>query len=90
MTDSKGDTDIVTYANGALTISDQGMTLHFTPYVQEAYPMLLQQTYRPANVTAMDKTLTLIDKLAAAVSLWRLNCNMDIEAAQIAYGSMKG
>lgn len=58
--------------------------------VQEAYPMLLQQTYRPANVTAMDKTLTLIDKLAAAVSLWRLNCNMDIEAAQIAYGSMKG
>ncbi|MBQ3485272.1 MAG: hypothetical protein IJA77_07255 [Clostridia bacterium] len=41
MTDSKGDTDIVTYANGALTISDQGMTLHFTPYVQEAYPMPL-------------------------------------------------
>ncbi len=58
--------------------------------VQEAYPMLLQQIYRPANVTAMNKTLTLIDKLAAAVSLWRLNCNMDIEAAQIAYGSMKG
>ena len=37
MTDSKGDTDIVTYVNGALTISDQGMTLHFTPY----YPMPL-------------------------------------------------
>ncbi len=57
---------------------------------REAYPMLLQQVYRPANAEAMEQTLTLIDRLAAAVRLWRLSCNMDVEAARIAYEAMKG
>ena len=56
----------------------------------EAYPMLLQQAYRPMDGRAMRKTLTLIDKLAASVSLWRLGCNTDIEAARVAYEAMKG
>jgi hypothetical protein len=56
----------------------------------EAYPMLLQQAYRPMDSTALSKTLTLIDKLAASVSLWRLGCNTDIEAARVAYKAMKG
>ena len=56
----------------------------------EAYPMLLQQVYRPIDSTAMSKTLTLIDRLAASVSLWRLGCNRDIEAARVAYEAMKG
>ena len=56
----------------------------------EAYPMLLQQAYRPMDGMAMSKTLTLIDKLAASISLWRLGCNTDIEAAELAYHAMKG
>ena len=56
----------------------------------EAYPMLLQQVYRPGDADAMDKTLALIDRLASNVSLWRLGCNMDIEAAKVAYDAMKG
>ena len=56
----------------------------------EAYPMLLQQAYRPMDSMALSKTLTLIDRLAASVSLWRLGCNTDIEAARIAYETMKG
>lgn len=48
----------------------------------EAYPMLLQQAYRPVDGMALSKTLTLIDKLAASVSLWRLGCNTEIEAAR--------
>ena len=56
----------------------------------EAYPMLLQQTYRPIDMAAMAKTLTLIDRLTASVALWRLGCNMEIEAAQVAYDAMKG
>ena len=51
----------------------------------EAYPILLGQTYRPMNADAMQRTLTLVDRLAAAVTLWRLNCNMDPSAAQTAY-----
>lgn len=57
---------------------------------EEAYPMLLQQAYRPMDGMAMSKTLTLIDKLAASVCLWRLGCNTEIEAAQVAYDAMKG
>lgn len=56
----------------------------------EAYSMLLQQAYRPMDSMALSKTLTLIDRLAASVSLWRLGCNTDIEAARVAYETMKG
>ena len=54
----------------------------------EAYPMLLQQAYRPNDVFALQKTLELIDKMAEKVGLYRLACNMDIEAAKVAYDGM--
>ena len=56
----------------------------------EAYPVLLRQVYRPLERAAMERTLPLIDALSSSVSLWRLGCNMDPEAAQIAYDAMKG
>ena len=54
----------------------------------EAYPMLLQQTYRPADREAMARTLGLIDRMG--VKLYRLACNMDICAAELAYHTMGG
>ena len=54
----------------------------------EAYPMLVQQAYRPADVVAMQKTLSLIDKMADTVGLFRLGCNMDPDAARVAYEGM--
>ena len=56
----------------------------------EAYAMLLQQVYRPQDPLQMAKTLKLVDKLAASVELYKLACNMDIEAAEVAYNAMKG
>ncbi len=56
----------------------------------EAYAMLLQQVYRPQDPLQMAKTLKLVDKLAASTELYRLACNMDIEAAEVAYNAMKG
>ena len=56
----------------------------------QAYATLMQQTYRPADNMAMIKTLSLIDKLSSSVSLWMLGCNMEIEAAKIAYEAMRG
>lgn len=56
--------------------------------VQEAYPMLLQQAYRPADPAALAKTLALIDRLN--VRFYRLSCNMDISAAELSYNTMKG
>ncbi len=56
----------------------------------EAYAMLLQQVYRPLRMLQMAKTLRLIDELSEKTELYRLACNMDIEAAEVAYNGMKG
>ena len=56
----------------------------------EAYAMLLQQVYRPLRTLQMAKTLRLIDELSEKTELYRLACNMDIEAAEVAYNGMKG
>ena len=54
----------------------------------EAYPMLVQQAYRPVDIAAMQKTLSLIDKMVDSVDLYRLGCNMDPDAARVAYEGM--
>ena len=56
---------------------------------EQAYNMLLQQVYRPADMLKMAKTLGLVDRLADSVKLYRLGCNMDISAAKIAYEGMQ-
>ena len=57
---------------------------------RECYPLFLQQVYRPFDPGAMAKTLTLLDELLEAVPLYRLGCNMEPEAARVAYEAMKG
>lgn len=57
---------------------------------KEAYPVIVQQTYRPMDVTALARTMELIDKFTQKVELYRLHCNMDIEAARVAYEGMNG
>lgn len=56
----------------------------------QAYTMLLQQVYRPQEAARMTKTLALVDRMAETVGLYRLGCNMDISAAEVAYHGMKG
>lgn len=56
---------------------------------QEAYPMLLQQIYRPMDPAAMRRTLDLIDRLMHSVRFWRLGCRPDLEAAQVAWEAMR-
>lgn len=57
---------------------------------REAYTMLMQQCNRPAGAVAMVKTMNLLDKLGAEVRFYRLGCNMDKEAAIVAYNGMCG
>lgn len=64
-------------------------TIHPIP-AAEAYPMLVQQIYRPMDGAALKKTLTLIDRLMRVVSFWRLGCRPDLEAARVAWDAMKG
>ena len=51
---------------------------------------MIQQTYRPRDTAMLTKTLELVDGLMSAVKFYRLGCNMDIQAAELAYNTMKG
>ncbi len=48
---------------------------------EEAFPMFMQQCYRPKGRDALLKTMDLLDVLSCSVGLYRLTCNMDPEAA---------
>ena len=54
----------------------------------DALAVLMQQIYRPAQADAMRRTVQLVGKLGSLVKLYRLGCNMDEEAAVIAYEGM--
>jgi hypothetical protein len=56
---------------------------------QEAYPMLLQQSYRPRDAAKMKQTLSLVDRLGERVGLYRLGCNQEAEAAVVAYEGLQ-
>ena len=49
----------------------------------------VQQSYRPLDPAALAKTMTLVDRLSRTVPLYRLECNMDPEAAELSYNTMK-
>ena len=55
---------------------------------EEAFPRLLQQTYRPQSPVALMKTMELLDAVASNVPLYRLRCNMELEAARVAFEGM--
>lgn len=62
-------------------------------YVEKAekysiYPMILQQIYRPTDEEKLKKTLSLFDRLLTRVELYSLYCNMEPEAAMVAYREM--
>ena len=56
---------------------------------RELYPILLQQTYRPAEAASMRKTMELVKRLGGIVKLYRLQCSMDPEAALTAFTGMR-
>ena len=52
------------------------------------YPLIVQQTNRSFTADGMKQTLSLIDHMLSVVPVYRLGCNMDIEAARVAYEGM--
>lgn len=56
--------------------------------VARALPMLLQQSYRPRDGAALARLLALLDKLTKKTGLYALHCNMEPEAALVAYHGM--
>ena len=63
---------------------------HIEPVEPHAvYPLIVQQTNRSLLADGMKQTLSLIDRMLTVVPVYRLGCNMDIEAARVAYEGMK-
>lgn len=50
---------------------------------------LLAQINRPKGAEYRVKLLELLDKLVTQVPIWKLRCNMTVEAAKVAYEAMK-
>ena len=56
---------------------------------REALPMLMQQSQRPRDSRKLPLYLDLLDKLSSRVAFYRMGCNMDPEAATVAYNAMR-
>ena len=75
----------------AICTLEQAAENHIEPAgKRDVYPLLVQQAYRPSDPVMLARTLTLLDRMTEHVGLYRLRCNMDIEAAKVAYHGMKG
>lgn len=57
--------------------------------LRSAYPMMVQQTHKSSNPSSARRTMELIDRLMDDVPIYRLSCNMEPEAAKIAYEGMQ-
>ena len=51
---------------------------------------ILEQTTRSRSPEFMNKMLNLLDKLLTEVPVWRMECNMDPEAAIMSHRAMSG
>ena len=55
----------------------------------EAYPGLYKQTYRPKEREKMKKTLELLKQFAERIPIYRMQCTISNEAAEVAWDAMK-
>lgn len=75
----------------AICILERGEENKIAPISpKEALPMLLQQSQRPQKAQNFPKYMDLIDGLAGKVAFYRMACNMDPQAARVAYCAMSG
>ena len=56
----------------------------------EALAMLLQQSNRPQQPALLPKYLDILEHITQRIAFYRMRCNMDPEAALIAYQTMSG
>lgn len=55
-----------------------------------AVDRIMKQVYMPENPQAMLKTIELINRLFSCCELWIIHCNMESQAAEIAYNAVFG
>ena len=57
---------------------------------KDAINRILNQVYMPKNPMALAKTMELINRLINCCNFWQINCNMEPEAAEVAYNTIFG
>lgn len=74
----------------AIVILQRGEQNEIHPVsIQEAFPTLLQQSFRTAQLQDTVRAMQLLSDLAQNVALYTLHCNMNPEAAVVAYNGMQ-
>ena len=72
-----------------ICILERGETNRISPITAaQALPMLFQQSQRPREARNLPKYMELVDKLASGTKFYRMQCNMDPEAAKVSYEAM--
>ena len=56
---------------------------------EDAVPLMLEQTLRRLPMQNMTRLLEQMDRLLTAAPLWRMGCNMNLSAAEMAYLAMR-
>lgn len=75
----------------AICILERGESNEICPITaRQALPMLMQQSHRSTDPAAVSRMLQMINKMSDHVRFYRLRCNMEPEAAQVAYEGMLG
>ena len=75
----------------AICILERGEENQITSITaKEALPMLFQQSHRPKEIHRLNQYLKLLDDLSNTVAFYRLQCNMEPEAAVVSYEGMSG
>ena len=57
---------------------------------KEMLSVVFNQTLRPKELTKMDNLLVILDKLLTSLPLYRLECDISREAAELSYKTMTG
>lgn len=79
----------VTVPLKAICILERGTENRITRIdAKDALMMLLQQSNRPLDRSRLMKYMDLIDGLANRTALWKMSCNLDPKAAEVAFDAM--
>lgn len=76
---------------GGICVLRRGAENKIAPYTRRAaLHDILEQTVRPRDPAMMGKLLDILDRLLTLVPVWKLECNMELEAASVSYNAMSG
>lgn len=58
--------------------------------ISQAATMIMKQILIPSDAQGVIKTFDLVDKMLRSTNVWRLKCNISMEAAELSYKAMHG